>query len=86
MFLDPNFCWKMTTRGGSIASVEVLRQAIRGSQAQVTVAVRLKSGRVVKEKETLTRTRQGWLIGGRTAPQNKELKLTKPGKLRSFAA
>jgi hypothetical protein len=86
MFLDPNFCWRMTTRGGSISSVKVIREVIRGTQAQVTVALRLKSGGVVKQKEKLTRTRRGWLIGERAAPQNKELKLTKPGKRRSFAA
>jgi hypothetical protein len=60
---DPHFCWKVVTREGSIQSVEVVREQIRGQRAKVVVAVHLRDGSVVEEKETLLWNGDRWLIG-----------------------
>jgi hypothetical protein len=63
VFQDPYFCWKATTRNRCIMSVEVLTERIQGKRATVAVALRLKTGEIVEERERLVRTASGWRIG-----------------------
>jgi hypothetical protein len=49
-FEDPHYCWKGSTQGGAITSIEVLRQTSRGKTAFVKVALRLADGRVRVER------------------------------------
>jgi hypothetical protein len=58
-----NFCWKVVTRGRTLASVEVARELVRGDRATVHVTLRLKNGDVHTDTERLVRTSGGWLIG-----------------------
>jgi hypothetical protein len=60
---DPNFCWKVTTRHGSIQSIEIVKQRIRDDRATVVVTLQLNDGSVVNEKETLVWNGERWLIG-----------------------
>jgi len=62
-FQDLHYCWKLSTRRGSIESLEVAREAIHGDNAVVTLRLRLVDGTVVSEREPLVRTRLGWRIG-----------------------
>ena len=62
---DPHSCWRSITRRGSISSLEIIRQTIRGNRATVSLRLRLTSGEVVREVERLVRTNAGWLIGER---------------------
>jgi hypothetical protein len=63
-FGDPFFCWKCNTHGRSIESIAVVRETVRGDRATVTLALRLADGRVVKDRERLVYTSNGWFIGG----------------------
>jgi hypothetical protein len=62
-FEDPYFCWKATTRAGTIASVAVVRETIKKGRATVTVALRLTNGDSVTDSKRLVLTARGWLIG-----------------------
>jgi hypothetical protein len=62
-FVEPNFCWKAVTRNGSLASVVVVRENIKGNRATVHLSLRLKNGEIRSEKERLVRTPKGWLFG-----------------------
>ena len=75
-FEDPNYCWKLSTHGRSIASLEVTRASVRGDTAVVTIRLQLADGTVVREREPLVRTRVGWRIG-EGALQNKRMQLTR---------
>jgi hypothetical protein len=75
-FEDPYFCWKATTRAGTIASVVVVRETIKKSRATVTVALRLTNGDSVMDSERLVRTSRGWLIGESGALQKDKMRRT----------
>ena len=76
-FEDPNYCWKLSTRCGSLAAIEVARERIRRDSAIVTLTLRLRDGNVVTEREPLVKTRAGWRIGDAMALQNKRMQLTR---------
>jgi len=69
-FEDPNYCWKLSTRSGSLASVEVARETIRGDKATVTLRLRLADGTIATEREPLVRTPFGWRVGAIIALEN----------------
>jgi hypothetical protein len=55
--------WKADTHNNSIASIRVTRQVIRGSRATVHFWLTLRNGTVVKDHETLVRSRDRWFLG-----------------------
>ena len=67
-FEDPHFCWKLSTRGGTLHSVAVARETVRGDTATVTLTLHLRTGGVVTEREPLIRTRSGWRLGDGRSP------------------
>jgi hypothetical protein len=85
-FEDSNYSWKLSTRRGSIASLEVARETIRGDNAIVTLRLRLVDGKVVSEREPLVRTRAGWRIGDGMALQNNGMQLTSGAARRASRA
>jgi hypothetical protein len=79
-FEDPHYCWKLSTRGGTLHSVAISRETVRGDTATVTLTLHLRNGSVVTEREPLVRTRSGWRIGdGRSALQNNKMQQTRRG-------
>ena len=79
-FEDPNYCWKQTARCGSLKSVAIARQTIRGKESRVTLRLTLEDGSVVTETESLVLTPAGWRIGEITALQNNGLQPTKAAR------
>jgi hypothetical protein len=81
-FEDPHYCWKGSTQGGSIASIDVLRATIRKDRAVVRVALRLGDGRIRVERSRLEHRRTGWFIDTIEVEvlQNNALQLTKPAQ------
>jgi len=79
-FEDPHYCWKLSTRGGTLHSVAIARETVRGDTATVTLTLHLRNGSVVTEREPLVRTRSGWRIGdGSSALQNNKMQQTRRG-------
>jgi hypothetical protein len=81
-FADPNFCWKAMTRNGSLASVVVAREIIRGDRATVHLTLRLKNGALRHEKERLVRTPSGWMFGESRAPRARVSRRRRQSKSR----
>ena len=75
-FEDPNHCWKLSTRCGSLRTVAIARQTIKGEKARVTLRLTLEDGSLVTETESLALTPAGWRIGQITALQNNGLHQT----------
>jgi hypothetical protein len=81
-FEDPYFCWRATTRAGTIASVAVVRETIKKNRATVTVALRLTNGDSVTDSERLVLTPRGWLIGESGALQKNKMQRTRSPKAK----
>jgi hypothetical protein len=80
-FEDPNFCWKGSTQGGSIRSIEVVRAQLRKRTAFVKVALRLADGRVRVERSRLVWKMKRWFIDAIEVEvqQNNEVQLARSG-------
>jgi hypothetical protein len=74
---DPHLLWKGRTQGGSIVSIEVLRESVRSSAATVTVALHLADKRVRVERNRLRRVANGWEIDIIEVLENNEMQLTR---------
>ena len=81
-FEDPHFCWKGSTQGGSIESIDVLKATVRKDRAFVKVALRLEGGYSRVEQQRLIHERSGWLIDTIEVEvlHNNALQLTKPAQ------
>jgi hypothetical protein len=81
-FEDPHFCWKGSTQGGSIESIDVLKATVRKDRAFVKLALRLEGGYSRVERQRLIRGRHGWLIDTIEVGvlHNNALQLTKPAQ------
>jgi len=81
-FEDPHYCWKGSTQGGAVTSIEVLRQTVRKNRALVTVGLRFADGRSRVERSRLARKSNRWLIESMEVQvlQNNEMQRTKPAE------
>src|SRR5262249_41362369 len=79
-FEDPHFLWKGSTQGGSITSVEVLREMTRQSSATVTIKLILSDGSVRIERSRLQRAGASWVIDIIEVLENNRMQRTAPVK------